>query len=107
LRPRDDAERAFLVLGDGAERWLREACATGASRVRVKMAQAVELAALVGSGPVDRALGVAALSGRFGEGDLASIVTHLERGRPAEDLVSADETYSAQPGTGAWEGFGR
>ncbi len=107
LRPRDDLERAFLVLGDGAERWLREACATGVSRVRVKMAQAVELAALVGAAPVDRALGMAAVAGRFGEGDLASIVAHLERGRPAEDLVRADEAYSAQPGTAAWEGFGR
>jgi transposase len=107
LRPRDDLERGFLVLGDGAERWLREACATGVSRIRIKMAQAVELAALVGAAPVDRALGMAALAGRFGEGDLASIVAHLEGGRPAEDLVRADETYSAQPGTSAWEGFGR
>jgi hypothetical protein len=107
LRPRDDLERAFLVLGDGAERWLREGCATGVSRIRVKMTQAVELAALVGAAPVDRALGMAAVAGRFGEGDLASIVAHLERGRPAEDLVRADEAFSAQPGTAAWEGFGR
>lgn len=107
LRPRDDLERGFLVLGDGAERWLREACATGVARIRVKMSQAVELAALVGAAPVDRALGMAAVAGRFGEGDLASIVNHLEGGRPAEDLVRADETYSAQPGTSAWEGFGR
>lgn len=107
LRPRDDLERGFLVLGDGAERWLREGCATGVSRIRVKMAQAVELAALVGAAPVDRALGMAAVAGRFGEGDLASIVNHLEGGRPAEDLVRADESYSAQPGTSAWEGFDR
>lgn len=107
LRPRDDLERGFLVLGDGAERWLREACATGVARIRVKMSQAVELAALVGAAPVDRALGMAAVAGRFGEGDLASIVNHIEGGRPAEDLVRADETYSAQPGTSAWEGFGR
>jgi hypothetical protein len=107
LRPRDEAEVAFLALGDGAERWLREACALGTARIRTKMAQAVEAAALVGSAVVDRALGLAALAGRFGEGDLASIVDHLERGRPAAELVSADEAFSAQPGTGAWEGFGR
>jgi len=106
LRPKDDAERAFLALGDGAERWLREACATGVARVRAKMAEAVELASLVGSEPVDRALGVAAFAGRFAEGDLASIVEHLERSGTAEDLVRADEAYSAQPGTSAWEGFG-
>jgi hypothetical protein len=107
LRPRDEGEVAFLALGDGAERWLREACAVGAARIRTKMAQAVELAALVGSALVDRALGMAALAGRFSEGDLASIVDHLERGRPAAELVSADEAFSAQPGTRAWEGFGR
>jgi hypothetical protein len=107
LRPRDEAEVAFLALGDGAERWLREACAVGTGRVRTKMAQAVELAALVGTPVVDRALGMAALAGRFGEGDLASIADHLERGRPLSELVAADEAFSVQPGTGAWEGFGR
>ena len=107
LLAHDDAERAFLVLGDGAERWLREACATGVTRVRAKMAAAVELAALVGTDPVDRALGMAALAGRFGDGDLASIVGHLERSDAVEDLVRADEAHSAQPGTSAWEGFGR
>ncbi len=107
LRPRDEDEVAFLALGDGAERWLREACAVGAARIRTKMARAVELAALVGGALVDRALGMAALAGRFGEGDVASIVDHLERGRPADELVSADEAFSAQPGTGAWVYFGR
>ncbi|HEX5266714.1 MAG TPA: IS21 family transposase [Acidimicrobiales bacterium] len=106
LRPANDAEAAFVGLGDGAERWLREACATGVTRVRAKMAAAVELAALVGADPVDRALGMAALAGRFAEGDLASIVDHLERADAVEDLVVADEAHSAQPGTGAWEGFG-
>ena len=107
LRPRDDTERAFLVLGDGAERWLREACSTGVARIRTKMTKAVELAALVGAAPVDRALGMAALAGRFEEHDVASIVEHLGRHDAVEDLVSADEAYSAQPGTAVWEGFGR
>jgi hypothetical protein len=107
LRPADDAERAFLALGDGAERWLREACSTGVSRIRSKMAGAVELAALVGSAPVDRALGMAALAGRFAEADLASIVEHLDRRDPIESLAIADPLHSAQPGTAAWDGFGR
>jgi len=107
LRPRDDSERAFLVIGDGAERWLREACATGVVRVRAKMAAAIELAALMGAEPVDRALGIAALAGRFAEGDLVSIVEHLERADAVGDLVSADEAYCAQVGTAAWKGFGR
>jgi hypothetical protein len=107
LRPTDDAERAFLALGDGAERWLREACSTGVSRIRSKMAGAVELAALVGSAPVDRALGMAALAGRFAEADLASIVEHLDRRDPIESLAIADPLHSAQPGTAAWDGFGR
>ena len=107
LRPADDAERAFLALGDGAERWLREACGSGVSRIRTKMAQAVELAALVGATPVDRALGMAAIAGRFEEGDLASVVEHLGRKGAIEDLVYADEAYSIQPGTASWEDFGR
>lgn len=107
VRPRTDAERSFVDLGDGAERWLREACATGVSRIRAKMADAVSLAALVGTEEVDRALGTAALAGRFADGDLASIVEHLSRHEAAADLVVADEAHSAQPGTGAWEGFGR
>jgi transposase len=107
LRPRDETERAFLVLGDGAERWLREACSTGVARIRAKMVKAVELAALVGATPVDRALGMAALAGRFDEGDLASIVAHLGRHDAVEDLVTADEAHSAQSGTATWAGFGR
>jgi transposase len=107
LRPRTEAERAFLALGEGAERWLREACGAGVARIKAKMAQAVDLAALVESGIVDQGLGMAALAGRFAEGDLASIVEHLQAGSPAADLVVADETYSAQGTTAAWEGFGR
>ena len=46
-------------------------------------------------------------AGRFAEGDLTSIVRHLQRGSAYEDLTCADEAYSAQAGTGVWEGFGR
>ena len=48
-RPRTQAEAEFLAIGDGAQRWLAEAAASGASRIRSKMARAVELAAVVGA----------------------------------------------------------
>ena len=79
----------------------------GTARIRTKMAEAVELATLVCGGRVEEALGMAAIAGRFGEGDLASILDHIEAGRAAFDLMAADETPSAQPGTGSWQGFGR
>jgi transposase len=107
VHPKSDAEREFCALGEGAERWLREACATGVARIGAKMADAVALAALVGATEVDRALGTAALAGRFADTDLASIVEHRSRRGAASELVVADEAHSAQPGTASWEGFGR
>lgn len=97
-------------MGDGAEHWLIEAAATGAPRVRTKMAHAVELAALFDATAVDRALGLAALAGRFDDGDLASILDWLRVEDTALGVfaaVIADEDHSTQPGTGSWEGFGR
>lgn len=105
LRPQRQDERAFLAIGEGAERWLREAAASGAVRVRAKMAQATELALLFGSQQVDEALSRAAGAGRFGEDDLVSILSHARTG-PALQVVRADESFSAQPGTSAWAGFG-
>jgi hypothetical protein len=105
-RPRTKAEADFLELGDGAHAWLVEAAATGATRVRAKMARAVELAAVLGTNQVDQALGLAATAGRFDEHDLGSILDHLaSRGDPGE-LVRPDETHSAQPGTSSWGKFG-
>jgi transposase len=106
-RARTEAEVAFLALGDGAERWLIEAAAAGAQRVRSKMARAVDFASLVGTERVEQALGLAAVAGRFGDTDLASILDHLASGGADLDLVRADETHSAQPGTSGWEAFGR
>lgn len=103
IRPRNATEVAFLGLGAGAQRWLVEAGAVGAQRIRTKMAHAVELAALVGADVVDRALGLAAIAGRFDDGDLVSIIErqHLDdAGGPA---TVADEGQSTQPGTAAWE----
>ena len=67
--PRDPgptAEEQFLALGDGAALWLTEAAAAGCRRIRAKMAEAVDLAALHDPAAVDRALGQAATAGRFG-----------------------------------------
>ena len=105
-RANNDAETAFLALGEGAALWLTEAAAAGSSRVRVKMAEAVTLAALHGAATVDRALGRAAVTGRFGEGDLASIIAHLDGG-PPQPARRADESTSLQRGTSPWEGFGQ
>jgi hypothetical protein len=47
-RARSAEEAAFLALGPGAEAWLVKAAATGAARVRRKMAEAVDLASSTG-----------------------------------------------------------
>ena len=86
--------------------WLTEAAAAGTSRVRVKMAEAVTLSALHGVATLDRALARAAVTGRFSEGDLASIISY-EASAPVEFFHRADEETSLQPGTSVWEGFGR
>ncbi|WP_020646625.1 IS21 family transposase [Amycolatopsis balhimycina] len=107
VRARTPEEVAFLALGEGACRWLVEAAATGVTRIRVKMARAVELAAILDAGRVDDALGLAAIAGRFAEDDLASILDHLTSSGPPSDVVVADEAHSAQPGTSGWEVFGQ
>ena len=108
-RPQNDTERSFLALGGGADAWLTTAAAGGVTRIRSKMRQATELAALFGTVRVDAALHRAADAGRFGEHDLASILTHVDdagRDQAKQQVVSADERFSAQPGTNAWEAFG-
>jgi len=104
-RAGNPAEEAFLAIGAGAALWLTEAGATGVVRPRPKMADAVTLAALHGRCTVDWALGRAALLGRFGDGDLASIIAHHAAGAGAPRQASEDHTL--QPGTAAWEGFGQ
>ena len=107
IKPRSEAEVAFLNLGDGARQWLVEAAATGAQRIRSKMVRAVEFAAIMGAGRVDQALALAAAAGRFGDTDLADILDHLTRAGAVGDVVRADEAHSAQPGTRGWEVFGQ
>jgi hypothetical protein len=90
--------------------WLTEAAAAGCSRIRAKMAEAVELAALHDPAAVDRALGQAATAGRFGHGDLAAILTH-QAGDCATtanttEASRASEHNSLAQGTGGWAGLG-
>jgi Mu transposase, C-terminal domain len=98
-------EAAFLSIGDGAAQWLLEAAASGTSRIRSKMADAVTLAKLHGPDAVDRALGTAALAGRFRDNDLRSIIDHQQR-TTGEVPQQRSEQHSLQPGTSAWARFG-
>jgi hypothetical protein len=100
-KARTRAEAEFLVIGDGAGLWLAEAAAAGAGRVRAKMGQAVQLAALHGTQAVDRALGQAAAAGRFADGDLVSILAHQASAAPGEPSRAGEDRTLAQ-GTGGW-----
>lgn len=105
-RARTQAEAQFLAIGDGAGLWLAEAAAAGTSRVRAKMAQAVQLAALHGTAAADRALGQAAAAGRFADGDLAAIVAY-QASAAAGEPSRAGEASSLAQGTGGWARHGR
>ncbi len=100
------AEEDFLTIGPGAERWLLEAAAQGASRIRAQMAEAVMLAALHGQPVVDQALEQAAAAQRFAQGDISAILEHQAAARPGP-ARRASEGHSLQRGTVAWDGFGR
>lgn len=109
--PRTTAETRFLALGEGAALWLVEAAAAGCARMRSKMAQAVDLAALHDPATVDRALGQAATAGRFGHGDLAAILAHQATstdptGGGAGAGHHAGEGHSLAQGTAGWAGLG-
>jgi transposase len=102
-KPTSAAEAEFLALGEGARLWLVEAASAGTSRVKVKMAEAVQLARLHGHVQVDWALGHAATYARFADGDLASILA----AHPVGDMRTAGDGHSLQQGTRTWEGFGQ
>ena len=101
-KPTSAAEAEFLSLGDGARLWLVEAASAGTSRIKTKMAQAVDLARLHGQMRVDWALGHAATYARFADGDLASILA----AHPVGERHTAGEDHSLQPGTAAWGRLG-
>ena len=98
VRARTAAEEAFLAIGDGAHVWLAEAAAAGTTRMRVKMEAAVTMAKVAGNTRVDWALGHAAVNGRFGYRDLASILN----AHPPAPRQSASETRSLAQGTSGW-----
>lgn len=106
-RARSEEERAFLGLGDGAEAWLIKAAAAGAQRVRRKMAEAVDLAKLHGSGEVDCALKRCADAGRFADGDLAQVLSHQQQAGELIPFPARSEEHSLQRSTRSWEGLGR
>jgi hypothetical protein len=102
-RPTNRSEEQFLALGEGAKRYLVEGAGAGARRLESRMAEAVTLAALHGVGPVDEALGLAAMAGRFWEGDLESILVHAA-GALVVRSGSPDEHSLAQ-GTSSWSNY--
>ena len=104
---RSREERAFLELGAGAEAWLINAAAAGATRVRRKMAEAVDLAKLHGTEQVEHALTVCAQAGRFADGDLAAILAHQRSGTVIPFPTKVSEESSLQRSTRSWEGVGR
>jgi hypothetical protein len=106
-RARSAEEREFLAIGEGAERWLKQAAVEGTHRIRRKMAEAVDLAKLHGTGPVSEALQRCASYGRFADGDLASILAHQQTATVIRLPQRPSEDRSLQRSTRSWEGFGR
>jgi hypothetical protein len=66
----------------------------------------VDLAKLHGDEPIEAALRAAADAGRFGDGDLAAILTHQQAGGDVIAFPARTEKQSLQRSTAAWEGFG-
>jgi transposase len=108
-RARNAQEREFLQIGDGAERWLKQAAAEGTARIRRKMCEAVDLSKLHGTAPVNEALERCASYGRFGDGDLASVLAHQQQTTGGELVLfpARSEQHSLQGSTRRWERLGR
>ena len=94
-------EADFLAIGEGAKRYLSEMAALGALNIERRLSEALELMKRIERGPLDEALGLCALEGRFAEGDLHSVISAR---RPR--LRRVGEDHSLQPGTGGWAGLG-
>ena len=108
-RAKNTAETEFLALGEGARLWLTEAAAAGTTKMRIKMAEALALAKLFGTGEVDWALGHAAVHARFAEADLASILDHHagSADRGGAPTHRAGEDRSLTQGTAGWAALGQ
>jgi len=94
-------EERFLAIGEGARRYLAEACATGQRNIEDAMGEALALLDRTERGLVDEALGVAAMAGRFASRDIASIL--FARREPMRRI---GEVHSLQPGTAGWAHLG-
>lgn len=104
---KNGAELAFLDIGEGAKLWLKEASGAGVGKIREKMANAVEVAKLLGTTSVDHGLGAAAVHHRFTHEDLLSIIeTNRTPGYLAVTRTVTDPNQILAQGTGAWAGFG-
>jgi transposase len=84
LRPRTEPERAFLAIGEEAERYLRAAAAQGTARLHERIDEALALTAARGEQPAREALRRATEFGRFARGDLEAICDALGATPPAE-----------------------
>jgi transposase len=84
LRPRTEPERAFLALGEEAERCLRAAAAQGTARLHERIDEALDLAAARGERPARAALERASEFGRFARGDLEAICGALGATPPTQ-----------------------
>ena len=104
IKARSAEEAEFLGIGHGAAAWLIEAAAAGSQRMNQKMREAVQLARIHGLEIVDEALGTAAAYGRFGTGDLASI---LGAKASVSAARAASESRSLAQGTRGWASIGK
>jgi transposase len=84
LRPRTESERAFLGLGEEAERYLRAAAAQGTARLHERVDEALALAVARGEQRARQALGRATEFCRFARGDLEAICDALGATPPAQ-----------------------
>jgi hypothetical protein len=98
------SEAAFLSLGEGAKLYLTEAATCGTRKIETRMAEAVTLASLHEPSAVDAALGIAAMAGRFGAGDLGSILVHSAGG--ASSVLVPPAEHSLAQGTQMWSALG-
>ena len=103
-RPRatSERERRFLEIGENAERYLLSAAGAGIPQLAASLDEIVTLASLAGDDAVNTAQGVAADLGRFGDGDIASILGSLDQG---VNYRAANDRF-LQNGTGSWQEFG-
>ena len=99
----NQAEVAFLALGEGARLYLTEAAGSGARSITRRMAEAVTLAKLHGDQSIDTALSTAAIAGRFASGDLESIIVHAKSSVSSPGVIRAQ--HSLAQGTSSWSGY--